>query len=122
MSKTQFIHFNGILIEAKITATKLEKDHLKSSYHKKSQRHNTFRTNSGRIIFKLAKAYGIRPKIDKDYEQYRLINGENADFIITVELTEIGLKTSAYAGSRNRAFRILALKVHRCYQDLIIFK
>ena len=120
MSQKYKIRFNGELINARITPKELEKGYDKTSYRKsKQKKNNVFRTNSRKLIYLLAKVYKITPQFNTDYQPNRIKNNENANFIVSVSLPELNISVSVYAESKNKANRLLALRVHRRYTELL---
>jgi PP-loop superfamily ATP-utilizing enzyme len=120
MNSPKVIRFNNQWTPIKISPKVLETDYMKTNYRKNSSKScNVFRTNSRRLIHRLAAAYHVHPVFEFSDLSGRMINMERADFLITVKINELDLEVISYASSKRRAWRLLAFKVHREYCNLI---
>ena len=123
MNNIPKILFNGVLINIKITPAQLESNAIRQRFQRRTsaQRRSVFRSNSRRLIDKLATAYVIKPKILYNRNVNRIINNQKADYQVIVNLPELNIYVNTYAITRNKAWRLTALKVHRLYSNSIIY-
>ena len=80
-----------------------------------------FKKNHRKLVDKLAQAYSLKVDVSMNRCEGRMIGKERADVILDVNIKNLYLSVRTFAKSREKAWKIMAVQVHRKYKSLIKF-
>jgi hypothetical protein len=111
-----YIYYYNHLIPIRITPKELERHYSHAELRQTGGQPDVFNSRPKCLIDKLAKAYRIKPVINKRKE----FNNQNLETILFIEYRELNITAIAKAQSTRLAWRRLAFKIHKYYCEKLI--
>jgi hypothetical protein len=111
-----YIYYYNQLIPIRITPRELERHYSHAELRQNGGRPDVFNSRPKCLIDKLAKAYRIRPVINKR----KKINNQYLETVLCIEYRELNITAIAKAKSTRLAWRRLAFKIHKLYCEKLI--